>query len=61
MDDRDTKGDLYEYMLSKIEAKRLYESPYLDINPQGPEALFPSAQVDRMFQILEEFKKRTAA
>jgi type I restriction enzyme R subunit len=44
-----------------VEAKRLYESPYLDISPQGPEALFPSAQVDRMFQILEEFKKRAAA
>lgn len=44
-----------------VEAKRLYESPYLDISPQGPDALFPSAQVDRMFQILEEFKKRAAA
>jgi len=44
-----------------VEAKRLYESPYLDISPQGPEALFPSAQVDRMFEILEEFKKHAAA
>jgi len=44
-----------------VEAKRLYESLYLDISPQGPEALFLSAQVDRMFQILEEFKKRAAA
>jgi type I restriction enzyme R subunit len=44
-----------------VEAKRLYESPYLDISPQGPEALFPSAQVDRMFQILDEFKTRAAA
>ena len=44
-----------------VEAKRLYESPYLDISPQGPEALFPSAQVDRIFQISDEFKKRTAA
>lgn len=44
-----------------VEARRLYESPYLDISPQGPEALFPSAQVDRMFQILEEFKRRAVA
>ena len=44
-----------------VEASRLYESPYLDISPQGPEALFPSAKVDRMFQILEEFKRRAAA
>ena len=44
-----------------VEAKRLYESPFLDISPQGPEALFPSAQVDRMFEILEEFKRRAVA
>jgi len=44
-----------------VEARRLYESPFLDISPQGPEALFPEAKVDRMFQILEEFKKRAAA
>jgi type I restriction enzyme R subunit len=43
-----------------VEARRLYESPYLDISPQGPEALFPSAKVDRMFEILEDFKRRAA-
>jgi type I restriction enzyme R subunit len=44
-----------------VEAKRLYESPYLDISPQGPEALFTSAKVERMFQILEEIKLRATA
>jgi type I restriction enzyme R subunit len=43
-----------------VEAKRLFESPYLDISPQGLETLFPSAQVNRIFQILEKFKKRAA-
>ena len=44
-----------------VEARRLYESPYLDVSPQGPEALFASAKVDRMFQILDEFKRCAAA
>jgi type I restriction enzyme R subunit len=44
-----------------VEARRLYESPFLDISPQGPEALFPEAKVDRMFAILAEFKQRAAA
>lgn len=38
-----------------VEARRLSESPFLDICPQGPEELFPEAKVERIFQILEEF------
>ncbi len=44
-----------------VEANRLYESPYLEVSPQGPEALFTSAKVERMLQILEEIKLRAAA
>lgn len=40
---------------------RLYESPFLDISPQGPEALFEPKRVDRIFQILSEFQLRAAA
>jgi type I restriction enzyme R subunit len=44
-----------------MEAARLYESPFLDISPQGPEALFPVAKVDRMVQVLAEIRQRAAA
>ena len=44
-----------------LEAGRLYESPFLDISPQGPEGLFPVAKVDRMVQVLEEIRQRAAA
>ena len=27
-----------------MDAARLYESPFLDISPQGPEGLFPAAK-----------------
>jgi type I restriction enzyme R subunit len=44
-----------------MEAGRLYESPFLDISPQGPEGLFPVAKVDRMVQVLDEIRQRAAA
>jgi type I restriction enzyme R subunit len=44
-----------------MEAGRLYESPFLDISPQGPEGLFPPAKVDRMVQVLGEIRQRAAA
>jgi type I restriction enzyme R subunit len=44
-----------------MEAARLYESPFLDISPQGPEGLFPVAKVDRMMRVLDEIRQRAAA
>jgi type I restriction enzyme R subunit len=44
-----------------MEAGRLYESPFLDISPQGPEGLFPAAKVDRMVQVLDEIRQRAVA
>jgi type I restriction enzyme R subunit len=44
-----------------MEAGRLYESPFLDISPQGPEGLFSVAKVDRMVQVLDEIRQRAAA
>lgn len=43
-----------------MEAGRLYEAPFLDISPQGPEGLFPAAKVERMVRVLEEIKQRAA-
>ena len=42
-------------------AGRLYESPFLDISPKGPEGLFPAAKVERMVQVLDEIRQRAAA
>ena len=39
----------------------LYESPFTDITPQGPDGLFTSTQVDELFSILEEVSTRAAA
>ena len=40
---------------------RLYESPFFDISPRGPEGLFPAAKVDRLVQVLDEIRQRAAA
>ena len=41
-------------------AERLYESPFLDISPQGPEGLFPVAAIDRMLKIIDGLRLRAA-
>jgi type I restriction enzyme, R subunit len=42
-----------------MDASLLYESPFTDITPQGPEALFTSTQLDDLVAALE--RVRTAA
>ncbi|WP_211461994.1 DEAD/DEAH box helicase family protein [Collimonas silvisoli] len=44
-----------------MEADRLYESPFTDISPTGPDGVFPTAQVDLLFQVLGEIRSRAAA
>lgn len=39
-------------------AALLYESPFTDITPQGPDGLFTSAQVDKLFMLLEDVQAR---
>lgn len=39
-----------------MDASLLYESPFTDIVPQGPEALFTSAQIDKLMHALERVK-----
>jgi type I restriction enzyme R subunit len=41
-----------------MDAGRLYEAPYVDISPQGPEGLFPVAKVEKMVQLLAELRQR---
>jgi type I restriction enzyme R subunit len=38
-----------------VEARRVYESPYDSIAPEGPEAIFVEADLDRIFQRIESF------
>ncbi len=41
-----------------MEPGRLYESPYTDHAPTGPDDLFPAAEVDDLVGILREVKDR---
>ncbi|EGF33523.1 Type I restriction-modification system, restriction subunit R [Oxalobacteraceae bacterium IMCC9480] len=39
-------------------ADRLYQTPFIDINPQGPDGIFPSAQVDQLIRVLSDIRLR---
>ena len=39
----------------------LYESPFTDKSPKGPEGVFSSEQVDRLVLVLNEIRDRAAA
>lgn len=44
-----------------MEPDRLYESPFTDINPLGPEGIFPSAKVDQMVKVLIDIRLKAVA
>jgi type I restriction enzyme, R subunit len=41
-----------------MDARRLYESPFTDLTPQGPEGLFSPADVDEVFEALRAIDRR---
>jgi type I restriction enzyme R subunit len=44
-----------------MDPSMLYESPFTDLSPRGPEGVFSSAQVDRLVTVLTEIRERAAA
>jgi type I restriction enzyme R subunit len=43
-----------------IEPRRFYESPFTDLSPQGPDALFESSDVDRLLEVVAEVRRKAA-
>ncbi|ACB76285.1 DEAD/DEAH box helicase family protein [Opitutus terrae] len=41
-----------------VEPKLLYESPFTDVNAQGPDGVFDSSQVDELLALLEQVRER---
>lgn len=44
-----------------MDANTLYESPFTDIAPQGPDGVFSSGQVDELIAVLDSVRKSAAA
>ena len=44
-----------------MDPKRLWESPFTDKSPRGPEGVFSSVQVDQLVAVLTEIRERAAA
>lgn len=44
-----------------FETRLLYESPFTDLTPQGPEGLFKPAQIDDLLAVLASVRKTAAA
>lgn len=44
-----------------MEPGLLYESPFTDVAPQGPEQVFDDAQTSRLFEVIEELNRSAVA
>ena len=44
-----------------MEAARLYESPFTDLTPQGPDALFRATEVDELLRVLRHVRASAEA
>lgn len=44
-----------------VPARRFYEAPYVDLAPEGPELLFGTEDLDRIFDAVQDIERRSAA
>lgn len=44
-----------------VDVSLLYESPFTDVSPQGPDAIFTSEQVDRIMKLLDDIRSTALA
>lgn len=44
-----------------MEADRLFQSPFTDINSQGPLGIFPASRVSTLVNVLEDIRARAVA
>jgi len=44
-----------------MDAARLYESPFTDLTPRGPDGMFSSGQVDELVRILDSIRAMAIA
>lgn len=44
-----------------MEASRLYQAPFIDISPLGPEGIFSSVRVNQIINVLDEIRLRAVA
>ncbi len=44
-----------------VDVSLLYESPFTDISPQGPDALFTTDQIDKIMTLLEQIRSTALA
>jgi len=44
-----------------VAPERLYESPFTDVTPRGPDGLFSNAEVEELMQILDTVRATAAA
>jgi len=44
-----------------VDVSLLYESPFTDVAPQGPDAIFTASQIDRIQRLLEDIRATAIA
>ena len=44
-----------------VDVSILYESPFTDVSPQGPDAIFTGAQIDKIMQLLDTIRSTAIA
>jgi type I restriction-modification system DNA methylase subunit len=54
-------GSMNMLLHGVMEATLLYESPFTDLTPQGPDGIFTSTQVDELIEALDQIRATAVA